>query len=130
MARFAAWLDLPDNKKRRRDYLVNETGKTGLWKDRLKDLVIYRLHEALGFNEMLKFAAEHRKRNTLKRPLKYYGEREPQCSKDRELESDLCSDEAVARKAMGRTRDYLAQLGPPMKPEAGEFIKHFANVVP
>jgi hypothetical protein len=57
---FEAWLDLKEN---RHEHRRNLTGKTGLFKDRLKDLAVSRLYERLGFDGMPPTEKNHHRTN-------------------------------------------------------------------
>jgi hypothetical protein len=75
---FKAWLDLPENKARLNAHQRNPTGKTGLFKDRLKDLAAWRLYRELGCKRALAFAEQHRKRDKHGNPKPFHDARKEQ----------------------------------------------------
>jgi hypothetical protein len=133
LQRFEAWLDLPGNQERFAKHESDPTGKTGTYKDRLKDLAIWRLYDKLGFDKMLKFAKDNRK--CFKRPTVLngvrYSARDPMPFHDARKgsgpinQAPLCSQESSAGHHKQRAKDYLAELIPwncEEQPE-GEFTK-------
>jgi hypothetical protein len=106
---FEAWLDLKEN---RHEHRRNLTGKTGLFKDRLKDLAVSRLYERLGFDGMLDFTAANRKKSPPDKPRAFHDARKGQ-SKEMPAElAPLCSAESEARKAGTRVKRYLTEFIP------------------
>ncbi len=117
--RFAAWLDLPENKQRFGP-ASNATGTTGRFKDRLKDLAVWRLYRKLGFAEMLGYTQTHRKRDR-GTPRPFHDARQGQSGKLPLEQVRLCSEESFAIKAKRRAEDFLTEILPW---EFGEYAKH------
>lgn len=112
LARFAAWLDLPENKHRLNSHRRDPRGTTGASKDRLKDLAVWRLYDKLGFNGMLDFASKHRMHFTDGRPRPFHDARQEQSKKQPLDQAPLCSEESFALKAKARAKKYLAEINP------------------
>jgi hypothetical protein len=114
LRRFAAWLDLPENERRFQTPGHNRRGRrrTESFKDRLKDLAVWRLYDKLGFDGMQDFAEGHRKHSRDGRPRPFHDARQGQREKQPLNQAPLCSEESVALKAKARARAYLAELIP------------------
>ena len=109
---FEAWLSLPENQRRFERHSKDQTGSTGTCKDRLKNLAVKRLHEQLGFDEMLRFTQTHRKRTPDGKPMAFHDARKGQSSRDSREEAPLCSEESYCHKAIQRVREHLTKLFP------------------
>lgn len=109
---FEKWLDLPDNKKRLAAFKDNRIGKTGTFKDRLKDLAAWRLHRELGCEAALDFADENRKHDKAGRPRSFHDPRQGQSKKTPLNQAALYSEESGFLKAKARAVAYLAELMP------------------
>jgi hypothetical protein len=75
---FDEWLRLPENEARFDAHEQNPIGKTGVFKDRLKDLAAWRLYRELGCNGALEFAERNRKRDKYGRPRQFHDARKEQ----------------------------------------------------
>jgi hypothetical protein len=75
---FDKWLHLPENRARLRAHGRKSIGKTGWFKDRLKDLAAVRLYRELGCNEALAFAEKNRKRDKDGTPRQFHDARREQ----------------------------------------------------
>jgi hypothetical protein len=75
---FDRWLRLPENRARLRAHGRKPIGKTGWFKDSLKDLAAWRLYRELGFNEALAFAEKNRKRDKDGTPRQFHDARREQ----------------------------------------------------
>jgi hypothetical protein len=104
---FDRWLRLPENRARFRAQGRKPTGKTGLFKDRLKDLAAWRLYRELGCEEALAFAEKNRKRDKHGRPLQFHDARQGQTIKTRLNEAPLYSEESGFLKAKQRAIEFL-----------------------
>src|SRR5205085_2726325 len=102
-------LDLPENQARFATHADDPTGTTGIFKDRLKDLAVLRLYDELGFDGLLKFTADHRKKfdrdialGVTKYhkgdPMPFYGARREQSSKLALNQSPLFSEPSGCQK--------------------------------
>lgn len=110
---FEAWLDLPKNQRRHRQFDSKQTGKTGAFKDRLKDLASWRLYRALGCEEALNFAAKHRKVDKAGRPLAFHDPRKEQSKKVPLNQSALYSEgDSAFSKAKARAVRHLGAFLP------------------
>jgi len=110
--RFEAWLDLPENKLRFTKYASDPTGKTGTFKDRLKDLAAWRLFDELGWNGLLDYTNANRKRDKTGKPLVFHDARKGQSAKVPLNEAPLFNDQAQCLNAIQRAKDYLKQIIP------------------
>jgi hypothetical protein len=129
---FAAWLELPENKERLKQHRHSQTGKTGVHKDRLKDLATWRLYKHCGndWRKANNFASEHRRvfekpetiviRSGRKRvkilfkkgdPKPFHDLRRGQ-EKHRINEASLYSEESGFLKAKQRVQAYLKERIP------------------
>ena len=113
---FKEWLDLPENKARLNAHQQNPTGKTGVFKDRLKDLAACRLYRELGCKRALAFAEEHRKRDKHGKPKPFHDARKEQSKAKMPLnKAPLYSEyneESGFRKAKARALAYEKELIP------------------
>lgn len=109
---FEKWLELPENKQRLNDHKQNSVGKTGGFKDRLKDIAAARLYNALGCDEALKFAENNRIRDKLGRARRFHDARQGQADKLPLNQAALYSEESGFVKANAEVRDYLKKLMP------------------
>ena len=106
---FDAWLNLPQNRNRFSKPENNPTGKTGVFKDRLKDLSAWRLLDELGFKRMQSFIEAESNRGG--RP--FHDARYGQSDKVNQLhKAPLYREEGTALKAKERAKGYLAKLIP------------------
>jgi hypothetical protein len=115
------WLQLPENKDRFNKHRPKtEAGTEKQAKDRLKDLAAWRLFKELGWEEAIKFAEQHRKRDKKGEPKAFHDPRQGRRGRG-ELtkiplnEAPLYSwqtGEPAFRKAKGRIDRYLAELIP------------------
>ena len=120
---FDKWLQLRENKKRFDAYERDQTGKTGLFKDRLKDLAACRLHRQLAWEKALAFAEINRKRDENGRARQFHDARKEQSKKQMPLnKAPLYSEESGFFRARSRARDHMARLFP------WEFGKSAGNV--
>ncbi len=113
---FDKWLQLPENKARFDAHKQNPTGKTGMFKDRLKDLAAWRLYRELGCKEALAFAEKNRKRDKHGKPRQFHDARKEQSKTKMSLnEAPLYSEyneESGFLKARGRALAYRMELIP------------------
>jgi hypothetical protein len=110
---FDRWLQLPENKARFDAHKQNPTGRTGAFKDRLKDLAAWRLYRELGCTAALAFAEENRKRDTRGKPRQFHDARKEQSKATMPLsEAPLYSEESGFLRAKARALNYLAELIP------------------
>lgn len=109
---FEKWLELPENQKRFDDYERDPTGKTGMFKDRLKDLAGGRLYAELGFDKALKFTDANRKCSPAGAPLPFHDARKGQSNEVARNQAPLWSEPAAALKAKAKVRGYLAEIIP------------------
>jgi hypothetical protein len=127
---FDKWLQLPENKVRFDAHKQNPTGKTGAFKDRLKDLAAWRLYRGLGCEKALEFVEKNRKRDENGKPRQFHDARKEQSKTKMPLnEAPLYSaenQESQFLKAKGRARNYLAELFPW---ESGEDVEKMRNEV-
>jgi hypothetical protein len=117
---FAAWLELPENQKRRKLHERKTVGKTGTFKDRLKDLASWRLYRELGCDKALQFATDNRLRDKANRPRGFHDQRKDPTKKLLLHEMPLYSEESAFEKAKAKAKDFLGELIPW---EFGEFAK-------
>ena len=108
---FEKWLQLPENKARFDAPKWNPIGRTGRFKDRLKDLAAWRLYRELGCNEALEFAEENRKPDKRGTPRPFHDPRQGQ-SKVALNQAALYSEESGFLKAKARATIYIAKLIP------------------
>jgi hypothetical protein len=113
---FKEWLDLPENKARLNAHQQNPTGKTGVFKDRLKDLATWRLYRELGCKRALAFAEQHRKRDKHWNPKPFHDARKEQSKTKMRLDeaplSTEYNEESGFRKAKARALAYEKELIP------------------
>jgi hypothetical protein len=125
---FDKWLQLPENKARFDAHKQNPTGKTGAFKDRLKDLAAWRLYRELGSKKALAFVEENRKPDEHGKPRQFHDGRKEQSKTKMPLnEAPLYSadnEESQFLKAKGRARNYLGELIPW---ESGEDAEKMRN---
>jgi hypothetical protein len=107
---FDQWLQLPENKARLDAHRQNPTGKTGEFKDRLKDLAAWRIYEGCGrdWEKADAFANDHRINC---RP--FHDPRQGQTKKTPLNEASLYSEESGFLKAKARALAYRTKLGIP-----------------
>jgi hypothetical protein len=106
---FDEWLRLPENEQRFRKHQYNPVGKTGEFKDRLKDLASWRLYDGCDTDwEMANNFAQSNRLNH--RP--FHDPRTGQTEKRPPNEAPLYSEESGFLKAKKRAKDYLAELIP------------------
>jgi hypothetical protein len=117
---FEAWLDLPENQDRFRRHRKENRGTTGTEKERLFDLALWRLHDELGYEEMIRFAGQNRKRfedtkSALKANYKK-GDFRPflNAHKGGDLPNKVpaCGGEPSYARAKRRAREYLSEIIP------------------
>jgi hypothetical protein len=115
------WLQLPENKARFDKHKPKtEAGTEKEAKDRLKDLAAWRLFRGLDWEEAIKVAERHRKRDKNGRPRAFHdprpGRREQgKLNKVSLNQAPLYSwqtGESAFRKGKTRVDDYLAELIP------------------
>jgi hypothetical protein len=70
---FWAWLHLPENEARFSTHKNSPTGKTGFFRDRLKDLASLRLERELGRIKAERFAQKHRLKDRDGKPRAFFG---------------------------------------------------------
>jgi hypothetical protein len=101
---FNEWLQLPENKARFDACALNPIGKTGVFKDRLKDLAVWRIYEGCGRNwwKANTFANDHRINC---RP--FHEPRQGQTKETRLNEAPLYSEESGFLKAKRRAIEFL-----------------------
>jgi hypothetical protein len=104
---FDKWLQLPENKARFDAHAQNPVGKTGLSKDRLKDLAAWRLYRELGRDRALDFAETYRKRDKTGSPRPFHDPRQDQTKKVPLNEAPLYSEESGFLKAKRRAIQFL-----------------------
>jgi hypothetical protein len=104
---FDKWLQLPENKARFDAHAQNPVGKTGLFKDRLKDLAAWRLYRELGRDRALDFAETYRKRDKTGSPRPFHDPRQDQTKKVPLNEAPLYSEESGFLKAKRRAIQFL-----------------------
>jgi hypothetical protein len=110
---FQKWLERPQNKERFAKHGHSPIGKTGVFKDRLKDLAAWRLYRELGCNEALAFAEKNRKRDKDGKPRQFHDARKEQSKSKMPLnEAPLYSEESGFLKAKARALQYRAELIP------------------
>jgi len=109
---FAKWLEMPVNKSRFAAHKKDPTGKTGMFKDRLKDLAAWRIY--CGCDRNGDRANDFANQNRIKgRP--FHDSRQGQLKKCSLHEAPLYSEEAVEAgflKAQRRVLDYRADFIP------------------
>jgi hypothetical protein len=109
LQKFDEWLRLPENEQRFKQHQYNPVGKTGEFKDRLKDLAAWRLYE--GCDRDWERANNLAQSNRLDhRP--FHDPRRGQTEKAPLNEAPLYSEESGFLKAVKRAKDYLAELIP------------------
>ena len=109
---FDMWLQSPENRARFDTHRQSLTGKTGTFKDRLKDLAAWRLYRELGCEDALAFAQKNRKRD-LQGPRQFHDARKEQSKEKMPLnEAPLYSEESAFLKAKARASAYAKQLIP------------------
>jgi len=106
---FDQWLQLPENKARFDAHKQNPIGKTGAFKDRLKDFAAWRIYEGCGrdWEKANAFANDHRIKH---RP--FHDPREGQTKKTPLNEAPLYSGESGFLKAKKRALAYGMELIP------------------
>jgi hypothetical protein len=113
---FDNWLQLPGNRARFDACGQNLTGKTGTFKDRLKDLAAWRLYRELGCQEALAFVEKNRKRDRRGRPRQFHDARKEQSKANMPLnEAPLYSqynEESAFLKARARALAHGKELIP------------------
>ncbi len=117
---FDMWLQLPENAARFAAHKRDTTGKTGLFRDRLKDLAAWRLYRELGTVKALKFAADHRLSDKAGRPRRFHDQRKDTTNKLPLHEMPLYSEESAFQKAKAKVETCLGELIPW---EFGEYAK-------
>jgi hypothetical protein len=101
------WLQLPENKARFAAHAKNPIGKSGVFKDRLKDLAVSQIYDGCGdWEKANAFADKHRLRH---RP--FHDPRQGQ-AKTSLHEARLFSEESGFLNAKKRARSYRAELFP------------------
>jgi hypothetical protein len=112
LARFKAWRDLPANRRRFAARATNPIGTTGTFKDRLKDLAVWRLYDNLGFGQMLQFADEHRKESQPGQPRPFHDARRDQdpASQGSRNQTALYAEQPSASIARARANKFLAKM--------------------
>ena len=121
MQEFEMWLDLPENKERLTAFKNRRIGRTGTFKDRLKDLAAWRLYQALGCDAALAFAEANRKKDKADRFRPFHDPRHGQSKSTPLNQAPLYSEESAFLKAKARALEYLAEVMPGEfggKPEA------------
>jgi hypothetical protein len=110
---FDKWLQLPQNKARFAAHKQSPIGKTGVFKDRLKDLAAWRLYRELGCRETLAFAEKNRKRGEQGKFREFHDARKEQSKTKMPLnEAPLYSEESGFLKAKARALAYGKELIP------------------
>lgn len=109
---FDMWLQLPENAARFAAHKRDPTGKTGLFRDRLKDLAAWRLYRELGNDKALKFAADNRLSDKGGRPRRFHDQRKDPTNKLPLHEMPLYSEESAFLKAKAKVEIYLGELIP------------------
>jgi len=110
---FDKWLQLPENKARFDAHKQNPIGRTGVFKDRLKDLAGWRLYRELGCDKALAFAEKNRKRDKHGKPRQFHDARKEQSKTKMPLsEAQLYSEESGFLKAKARATTHIAKLIP------------------
>jgi hypothetical protein len=106
---FDEWLRLPENEQRFSRYQYNPVGKTGEFKDRLKDLAAWRLYQGCDrdWKTANNFAQSHRLNH---RP--FHDPRQGQTTKVAVSEAPLYSEQSGFLKAEKRALAYRAKLIP------------------
>jgi hypothetical protein len=104
LGEFDKWLQLPENKARFDAYGQNPIGKTGVFKDRLKDLAVWRIYEGCGrdWEKANTFANDHRINC---RP--FHDPRQGQTKEKRLNEAPLYSEESGFLKAKRRAIEFV-----------------------
>ena len=109
---FDMWLQLPENAARFAAHKRDTTGKTGLFRDRLKDLAAWRLYRELGTVKALKFAADNRLSDKAGRPRRFHDQRKDPTNKLPLHEMPLYSEESAFQKAKAKAETCLGELFP------------------
>ena len=106
---FDKWLESPENKARFAAHTQSPIGKTGVSKDRLKDLAVWRIYEGCGrdWEKANIFANKHRLSGRA-----FHDSRQGQATKTPLREAQLYSEESGFLKAKARALKYLAELIP------------------
>jgi hypothetical protein len=110
---FRAWLRLADIKKRFGVHRSSSPiGKSGTFKDRLKDLAAWRLYRELGCDLALDFADDNRKRDATKKPRAFHDPRKPRSRKGPINLAHLYGEESGFLRAKARALKHLRDLIP------------------
>ena len=107
---FEIWLDLPENLARFKAHKNDPTGKTGLFRDRLKDLSAWRIQRELGNDEAASFVLQHRLKDKFGTPRAFLDARMGQSDKHPLNDAPLYRDEVGWRKARSRAEKFAAEL--------------------
>jgi hypothetical protein len=109
---FDAWLETPAIKQYRKKHERATIGKTGAFKDRLKDLAAWRLFRRLGDEDATAFANTNRKRDAAGIPRAFHDPRKGQSKEVPINSAPLYSEESGFRKAQARAKKYLGRVLP------------------
>ena len=121
---FKKWLALPANKKRLKRHCLNKRGKTGEWKDRLKDLAAWRLCREIRQQPKAwifanEYACAHRKKKSVVGKKNESAQEIPRPFRDAKRTKKspankalLFSDQSEASDAARNALDLLADLIP------------------
>ena len=131
---FDQWLQLRENKARFDAHRQNPIGKTGAFKDRLKDLAAWRLYRELGCEDALAFAQKNRKRDKHGKPRQFHDARKEQSKTKMSLnEAPLYSEhneESGFLKAKARALAYGMELIPWAFRKSAEDADRLQNEAP
>jgi hypothetical protein len=109
---FDMWLQLPENAVRFRTHEKDPTGKTGLFRDRLKDLASWRLSRELEWKAAHAFSLKHRLKDKARTPRAFLDARTGQGLKVPLNDAPLYGHESGWSKAKDRAEAYLEELIP------------------
>lgn len=111
---FDEWLKLPENEARFTVHKQDPTGKTGSFRDRLKDLASWRLSRALGWASAHAFTIKHRLKvkDGAGSARAFLDARTGQSEKVALNDAPLYGHESHWSKAKARAEDHLAKLLP------------------
>ncbi len=127
---FDQWLQLRENRARLDAHRQNPTGKTGAFKDRLKDLAAWRLYRELGCEDALAFAQKNRKRDKDGRLRPFYNAGREQSKKIPPNQAPLYSEESGFPKAKARALAYGMELIPWAFGKSAEDADRLQNEAP